>query len=100
LPVLLGKSQTVPNQEAVVHHSSRGLFAIRKGDWKLIEGKGSGGFSTPSDEKSIQSEVPGQLYNLRTDTAETINLYAKEMTKVAELTTLLAKIKKGGNHGK
>jgi arylsulfatase A-like enzyme len=100
LPVLLGKSQTVPNQEAVVHHSSRGLFAIRKGDWKLIEGKGSGGFSTPSDEKSIQSEVPGQLYNLRTDTAETINLYAKEMTKVVELTTLLEKIKKEGNHRK
>lgn len=94
LPVLLGKTKTVPKQLAVVVHSSRGLFAVRKGDWKLIEGKGSGGFSVPFDEKAIQSEVPGQLYNLRADTAETANQYAKESAKVAELTLLLDSIKK------
>ena len=94
LPVLLGKSKTVPNQPVIVVHSSRGLYAIRMGDWKLIEGKGSGGFSIPFDEKSIQSDVPGQLYNLRTDTAETKNLYATEKLKVAELTLLLDSIKR------
>lgn len=94
LPVLLGKAQTIAGQNAVVHHSNRGLFAIRKGDWKLILGKGSGGFSLPFEENSIQSEMPGQLYNLRIDTAETINLYAKEMGNVKELTNLLDSIQK------
>jgi arylsulfatase A len=94
LPVLLGKATSVSGQDAVVHHSSRGLFAVRKGDWKLILGKGSGGFSIPFDEKSIHSNVPGQLYNIRTDTAEKNNLYADDKAKVDELKVVLDSIKK------
>src|SRR5262245_56259566 len=38
LPVLLGKKNERPLHQAVVHHSGGGMFAIRQGDWKLVEG--------------------------------------------------------------
>ncbi|MFN8347951.1 MAG: arylsulfatase [Spirosomataceae bacterium] len=93
LPVLLGKAKQVKNQPAVVHSSSIGYFAIRKGDWKLIEGLGSGGFTEPRDIKPKAGEAPGQLYNLATDISETNNVYEQNPEKVKELTQLLAEIK-------
>ncbi|QMW06843.1 arylsulfatase [Spirosoma foliorum] len=95
LPVLLGKAQQVPNQPAVVHSSSIGYFAIRKGDWKLIEGLGSGGFTEPRDVKPVAGEPTGQLYNLATDQLETTNVYQQNPEKVKELTALLNQIKQG-----
>ncbi len=36
-----------PIREALVHHSGDGMFSIRQGQWKLVLGLGSGGFSEP-----------------------------------------------------
>ncbi len=94
LPVLLGRSQDVPSQPAVVHHSSRGLFAVRAGRWKLIEGRGSGGFSTTPAEEAEMTEQ-GQLYDMLADPGETNNLYATEKDKVKELSALSESIKAG-----
>lgn len=93
LSVLLGKTKQVPNQPAVVHSSSIGYFAIRKGDWKLIEGLGSGGFTEPKELKPKVGEAPGQLYNLATDISETNNVYEQNPDKVKELRQLLTDIK-------
>ncbi|WP_020595770.1 sulfatase family protein [Spirosoma panaciterrae] len=93
LPVLQGKAKQVRNQPAVVHSSSIGYYAIRKGDWKLIEGLGSGGFTEPRDVKPKPGEPIGQLYNLATDQLETTNLYQQHPEKVRELTELLTAIK-------
>lgn len=93
LPVLMGKASQVANQPAVVHSSSIGYYAIRKGDWKLIEGLGSGGFTEPRDVKPKAGEPIGQLYNLATDQLETTNLYQQNPEKVKELTDLLTQIK-------
>mgnify|MGYP001815897903 CR=1 FL=1 len=62
-------------REQAIHHSHRGLFAIRKGDWKLILGMGSGGFSQPR-AKILQpgEEGPMQLYLLSEDPGERRNL--------------------------
>lgn len=95
LPVLLGKANQVPDQPAVVHSSSIGYFAIRKGDWKFIEGLGSGGFTEPRDVKPKPGEAVGQLYNLATDPLETTNQYQKNPEKVKELTILLNQIRQG-----
>ena len=92
LPVLLGKSQKVENQQAVVHSSSMGIYAIRKGDWKLIEGLGSGGFTEPKEIKS-QNGIIGQLYNLADDIAEKNDVYSQNPDKVKELHDLLVEIK-------
>lgn len=93
LPVLTGKAKQVPNQPAVVHSSSIGYFAIRKGDWKLIEGLGSGGFTDPKEIKPTAGGPQGQLFNLAADPAETTDLYTQHPEKVEELRTLLAEIK-------
>ncbi|WP_229312016.1 sulfatase family protein [Larkinella punicea] len=93
LPVLLGKTSQVADQPAVVHSSSIGFFAIRKGDWKLIEGLGSGGFTEPRQIKAPEQGPKGQLYNLATDGAETTDLYQQNPEKVRELTDLLVKIR-------
>lgn len=53
LPALIAKPPKggKPIREDIVHHSSEGMFAIRQGEWKLILGLGSGGFSEPDDSK-------------------------------------------------
>jgi len=93
LPVLTGKTLVVPNQPAVVHSSSTGFYAIRRGDWKLIEGLGSGGFSDPRRIDPELGKPIGQLYNLTTDVLETQNKYDQNPEKVKELTSLLDKIR-------
>ena len=62
-------------RKQAVHHSHQGLFAIRKGDWKLILGSGSGGFSQPRGEiLEPGEEGPMQLYLLSEDPGERRNL--------------------------
>ena len=83
LPVLRGSGPS--GRPFAVHHSLRGMFAIRKGAWKLVEGRGSGGFTAPRE-----IDAPGgQLYNLADDPQETTDLYRQEPATVAELEALL-----------
>lgn len=93
LPVLLAKTQVVPKQPAVVHSSSIGFYAIRMGDWKLIEGLGSGGFTVPKQIKSTSGMPLAQLYNLKDDVAETVNLYDQHPDQVARLRKQLQEIR-------
>ncbi|UBM58697.1 arylsulfatase [Marinilongibacter aquaticus] len=93
LPVLLGDQAAQTEAMPIVHHSSRGFFAIRKGEWKLIDRLGSGGFSEPAIVEPKKGEAIGQLYNLSQDPSETTNLYADEPEKVKELTEDLEHIK-------
>jgi len=93
LPVLLGKSDFVPGQNAVIHQSSIGSFAIRKGKWKLIEGLGSGGFSEPQRLTALPGEPDGQLYDLDKDPLEMEDLYRQFPDKVIELRALMDSIR-------
>ena len=43
LPLLRGESGDYRSEHAIIHHSSSGRIAIRKGDWKLLLHAGSGG---------------------------------------------------------
>ncbi|MBK9168408.1 MAG: arylsulfatase [Bryobacterales bacterium] len=95
LPALEGK-RGKPIREAVVHHSVSGMFSIRKGNWKLIEGLGSGGFSDPRTVEPKPGEAPGALYDLSRDLAETNNLYASRPDVVKELRALLERYKRQG----
>jgi arylsulfatase A-like enzyme len=96
LPLLLGRDSEYVRPEALIQHSSRGLFVIRKGDWKLIDGLGSGGFSKPEKVEPLPGEAPGQLFNLKDDPSETRNLYLQFPDKVEELTNILKKYQKTG----
>lgn len=70
----------------IVMKSGRGLMTIRSGDWKLIDGPGSGGFSKPDNYNFEKGEPDGQLYNLASDSGETENLYSAEPGLVERLT--------------
>jgi len=92
LPALQGAQTFAPIREATVHHSINGIFAIRQGVWKYIEGKGSGGWS-----KDIEADAPeGQLYNLAEDPGETKNLYRDNPETVVRLKALLDRYKTEG----
>ena len=88
LPVLEGRQPAdKPIRPPIVMQagSAVSMMMIRSGDWKLINGLGSGGFTKPSSIKPKPGEPPVQLYNLRVDPAETTNLASKHPEKVKEL---------------
>ena len=89
LPILLKNSDQTYGRDHAIHHSSGGMFAIRKGEWKLIEGLGSGGFTPPQFIEPTPGQPAGQLYNLTRDPQETDNLYQEHPEIVEELTSLL-----------
>lgn len=94
LPAMLGR--TGKPRAAVVHHSSMGMFSIREGPWKLVLGRGSGGFSQPKKILPKPGEPEGELYDLARDPSETRNLYSERRDVVARLTALLEKFKAEG----
>jgi len=93
LPVLKGGTlQRAP----VVMKSGGGFMTIRSGNWKLIEGLGSGGFSEPSEIKPGPDDPAGQLYDIVADPAETTNCFAAEPGVVARLRSEMRKIVHSG----
>ncbi len=82
---------------SIVHHSLNGTFAVRVGDWKLIEANlGSGGFSAPQVVKPTADSPAGQLYNLKKDPGETDNLWGKHPEVVAQMLAELNKTRDAG----
>lgn len=95
LPALLEKPhETI--REATIHHSISGMFAIRMGPWKLIEGLGSGGFTAPREVEPSEGGPRGQLYNLEEDPSESNNLYLDRPEIVTRLTAALDDIRGKG----
>ena len=99
LPLIQHPEQTKPVREAIVHHSIRGEFAIRKGRWKLLCSASSGGWSYPKpgvDKEVIAKLPPLQVYDMQEDPSETTNVYLEHPEIVKELKALLKKYIKEG----
>ncbi len=95
LPLLKGKDS--PTRPSLALESGSGLKTVRVGDWKLIMGLGSGGFSKPK-KVAVESGMPkGQLYDLRMDRSEANNLYDQNPEKVRELTAVWKEIEERGS---
>jgi arylsulfatase A-like enzyme len=103
LPALLGAKE--PARKYTLHQTISLALAIRSGDWKYLDHRGSGGnnynrggewgmkqFALPEQAPA----APGQLYNLKTDRGETTNLYFKHPKIVKTLKAKLAEFKKTG----
>ncbi|MFI3260014.1 MAG: arylsulfatase [Rikenellaceae bacterium] len=90
---LLASGNVETIREATIHHSIKGDFTIRKGDWKLLMSGGSGGWSypKPDDKETLAKLPPVQLYNMATDPSETTNLCNERPEIVEELKALLIK---------
>ena len=97
LPTLVNHRLDQPIRDAIVNHSANGTFAIRQGAWKLIQGLGSGGFSSPQTVEPSPDGPKGQLYNLDDDPSETNNLYSEQPEFVEQLTKLLDKYQDQGH---
>lgn len=96
VPALLGSKPRTALRQAIVHHSAQGVFAIREGRWKLVLGRGSGGFSEPKKIIPKPGEPAGELYDLDVDSREQTNLYEKKPEVVKRLTALLEKYQREG----
>ncbi len=94
LPCLNGAQE--PIRPFTIHHSISGVFAIRKGDWKLILNKGAGGGWGGSWETTKTTAKLVQLYNLKDDPGETMNLELDHPAVVKELVDDLAKAFRDG----
>ena len=94
LPSILG-SASAPIRKDMIVHSADGVFAIRQGPWKWIEG-------IPVDEikpgarKAHADEYHAQLYNTKDDPAETKDVASEHPEIVKELSALLNRYRDGG----
>jgi arylsulfatase A-like enzyme len=95
LPALTGKSDGSPQRDYTLHQTISLALAIRRGPWKYLDHRGSGGNNydkgelKPFAHPDSAPDAPGQLYNLETDPGETTNLYFKHPEIVKELKALL-----------
>ncbi len=96
LPMLENKKAKT-DYNLVVHHSINGKFSIRNKKWKLELTPGSGGWSSPNDNKAIKENYPDiQLYNMKKDAQETTNVYDNHPRLVKKMTAKLEQIVKNG----
>lgn len=97
LPVLFGKQpDEQPIRPSFVMASGNRTMTVRIGDWKLIEGLGSGGFSKPAKVKPSEGGPTGQLYNLTNDPDESDNLFVENPDIVARLRAELKRVERSG----
>ena len=100
LPLLQGRSESVRTTH--VHNTNANGYAIRHGDWVLINAKD--GYVSARDAAwerrhgyPPDDDGPVELYNLRTDLAQKHNVAAAHPEKVAELQALLQRIREQGH---
>lgn len=97
VPALLTPDTAAP-RPAIVTISSRAMryLSVRQGNWKLINGLGSGGFTAPASVEPVPDGPQGQLYNLAEDPTEQINLWQSRPDKVRELQDVLERYRRDG----
>jgi arylsulfatase A-like enzyme len=93
LPAILGEKYTSPIRPALVGHSGWGVFSVRQGSWKWIEGK----YAPVKEPKSERNEFHPQLYNLADDPQETREVIGEHADIAAKLAALLEQYRQQGH---
>ena len=93
LPILLGDMGNY-SRAPVVNHSSAGMFAVRKADYKLVLGNGSGGRQIP---KGKPWGRPYALFNLENDIGETTSILEDNQNLADEMEASLKLIIDSGS---
>jgi arylsulfatase A len=94
LSALLGTAKS-PIRPQLLLQSSKGVYAIRQGPWKLIA---SGGVETKDGKRRKTPEDSGraELFNLKNDPGEQHDVSAEHPELVQELTVILDRDRKQG----
>jgi arylsulfatase A-like enzyme len=102
LPLLRGDLGR-PTREFAIHHSAAGTFAIRArlpdrdGDWVLIDGPSGGDLPEPDwyrEQRGFSDHSePRELYELKNDQLERVNLYRREPEVTEALLSLLDEVR-------
>ena len=101
LPVLKSKDYARPLRAATVQNTSANKFALRQGDWVLIDApsgaarKESKSYLTHFGLEAYGKGHPGLLFNLEEDPRQSNNLYAEYPDKVASMRSLLRRYIQG-----
>lgn len=94
LPAL---AEGIPVRHSVVHSSGDGSFSIRTKDWKLELCRHAGsGMSANSPDPSTTDEIPYQLYCMKDDVGEKLNVAADRPDVCLELAGELMNIIESG----
>jgi len=92
LPAWLGQKHKSPLRPHMIVHSADGVFAVRRGPWKWIEGKSS----KPKPPEARRDEFHPQLYHLGSDIGEAVDVQDSNPAVVAELNALLNRCRERG----
>lgn len=103
LPVLQGET-TPPVRPYLLTQAFAGAktLSIRRGDWKYLDHRGSGGNRYDAGElkrfalPETDPEAPGQLYDLANDPGETTNRFSENPEIAKELGDLLEQSRNSG----
>ena len=101
LPVLRGENYERPLRTATVQNTSEGKFALRQGDWVLIDAptgsakKESGAYLKRFGLDAYGKGHDGLLFNLKKDPRQSENLYADHPEKVENMRNLLERYRNG-----
>jgi arylsulfatase A-like enzyme len=103
LPAMLSQDDGRAIRPFTLHQTTKLALAIRRGKWKYLDHKGSGGNNYETREglqdfilPETAPDAPGQLYDLEKDPGETTNLYFERPEIVKELKALLDATRKTG----
>lgn len=95
LDLFLGKGKG--RRDTLVHNTNANGYAVRHGDWVLIDAKSGGVSAVPKWYDEAQGYTPntqpGELYNLKDDLPQKTNRYVEMPEKVAELKKKLAEVR-------
>ncbi|RBP38658.1 arylsulfatase A-like enzyme [Roseimicrobium gellanilyticum] len=94
LAALKGHAKS-PVRDDMIVHSSDGVYAIRKGPWKWVEGVPAEGIKLAARKKN-GSQFRPQLFNTKDDPAEEKDVSAAHPEVVEELRVLLVRYRDGG----
>jgi len=102
LSALKGVPDSRPQRPFTLHQTIKNDLSIRRGDWKYLDHRGSGGNNYEKGElvpftlPDAAPTAPGQLYDLKADPGERTNLYFEHPEIVKELKGLLDQSKASG----
>ncbi|MDZ8117701.1 sulfatase family protein [Pontiella agarivorans] len=94
LPIFQGLERRKPLRAGTVHHSLKGEFAIRVGNWVFIDAPdGNDRDNEPDWYKKergyLPHNQPGELYDLSVDPWQRKNVYAEHPERVQQMKALL-----------